>query len=508
DHTWTSPGTYSVQLRVTDDESQTDNIDEPLEISITPPETGNLIWAKSAGGAVGLDEGHGITKLSDNSTVVTGQFMGSATFGQGEPNETVLTETGDQDFFIARYNTDGTLAWAKLAGGDGYVSGDGITTLPDNSIAVTGAFSGSATFGPGEPNETILTYAGGWDIFIARYNPDGTLAWAKRAGGGGYYFDKGSGITTLSDDSTVVTGYFSGSATFGPGEPNQMVLTSAEHRDIFIARYNPDGTLAWAKRAGGDYWDEGNGITTLPDDSTVVTGTFADSATFGPGEPNQTVLTTAGIFGFFIACYNPDGTLAWAKRAGGDDHNYGNGITTLSDNSTVVTGRFEHSATFGEGEANQTVLTSAGWYDIFIARYNPDGTLTWAKSAGGASWDEGNGITALPDNSTVVTGWFEESATFGPGEPNQTVLTSAGGYDIFIARYNPDGTLAWARSAGDSLNGYYAGDFGFGITALPDNSTVVTGIFEGSAIFGQGEPNETALISAGFKDMFIAHFAP
>jgi hypothetical protein len=105
-----------------------------------------------------------------------------------------------------------------------------------------------------------------------------------------------------------------------------------------------------------------------------------------------------------------------------------------------VTGEFYESATFGPGEPNQTVLTSAGDFDIFIARYNPEGTLAWAKCAGGPDgydiWDErGLGITTLSDNSTTVTGNFSGSATFGLGEPNQTDLTSAGGADIFVARF-------------------------------------------------------------------------
>ncbi|MCX6645584.1 MAG: hypothetical protein NTY09_04395, partial [bacterium] len=316
----------------------------------------------------------------------------------------------------------------------------GITALSDNSTVITGKYAYSATFGQGEPNQTILTSLGYTeDIFIARYNPDGTLAWAKSAGGADFD-DCGNGITTLSDNSTVVTGYIDGPATFGSGEPNQTVLSSSGYEDIFIACYNPDGTLAWAKRAGGSCsFDRGKGITSLSDNSTIVTGMFGESATFGPGEPNQTVLTCAGDYDIFIARYNPDGTLAWAKRAGGVSyyHDWGLGITTLSDNSTVVTGEFWESATFGPGEPNQTVLTSAGVADIFIALYNPDGTLAWAKRAGGGSYDWGNGITTLSDNSTVVTGEFEDSATFGPGEPNETVLTYFGSYDIFIARFEP-----------------------------------------------------------------------
>ncbi|MCD6218294.1 hypothetical protein J7L05_10635 [bacterium] len=497
-------GDYDLMIKSWDEETGIGLYDEFMtHVNHASPLDGNLIWAKRAGGT-NYDYGTGVTMLSDNSTVVIGYFLGSTTFGLGEPNETILTSAGSLNIFIARYNSDGTLAWAKRAGGPGTGGdyGTGIATLSDNSTVVTGYFYGSATFGLGEPNETVITSTGSLDIFIARYNPDGTLAWAKRAGGIAAAW--GLAITTLSDYSTVVTGCFGGSATFGPGESNETVITSAGGGDTFIARYNPDGTLAWAKRAGGIGGEGGNAITTLSNDSTVVTGLFTGSSTFGPGESNETVLNSAGglsYYDIYIAQYNPDGTLAWAKRAGGLDHDYSNGITTLSDNSTVVTGIFTGSTTFGPGEPNETVLISAsvGIGDIFIARYNTDGTLAWAKRAGGRSDDEGKGITALSDNSTVVTGKFAGTATFGPGEPNETILTSAGGFGIFIARYNPDGTLAWAKRAGGSS---------YGITTLSDNSTVVTGYFYGSTTFGPGEPNETILTSAGNWDIFIARFEP
>jgi len=460
----------------------------------------NLIWAKRAGGT-DKDRGYAITTLSDNSSEVTGNFWGTATFGEGEPNETVLVSDGNWDIFVARYNPDGTLAWAKRAGGTGTDSGFETTTLSDNSTVVTGRCSNFATFGEGEANETILVPYGYGDIFVARYNPDGTLAWAKSAGG--ETLNSGRGITTLSDDSTVVTGSFYESATFGEGEPNETVLVSTGVREIFIARYNPDGTLAWAIRAGGMHDDCGYGITTLSDDSTVVTGVFEDNAIFGEGEPNETVLVSEDDEDIFVARYKPDGTLAWAKRAGGETFDRGQGITALSDDSTVVTGVFEDNAIFGEGDPNQTVLVSADERDIFVARYNPDGTLAWVKRAGGRFSDFGYGVTTLSDDSTVVTGRFQNTAIFGTGDPNETVLESAGEWDIFVARYNPDGTLAWAIRAGGMHD-----DCGYGITTLSDDSTVVTGYFYEAATFGAGELNETVLESAGGKDIFIARFAP
>ena len=87
-----------------------------------------------------------------------------------------------------------------------------------------------------------------------------------------------------------------------------------------------------------------------------------------------------------------------------------------------------------EAKSKSDVLSMWQMQDLVLT---DSGNLHWAKSAGGASYyDSGLGITTLSDNSTVVTGKFRESATFGPGEPNQTVLISAGDDDIFVARYS------------------------------------------------------------------------
>ena len=462
---------------------------------------GYLQWAKRAG-APEYDFGSAITTLSDNSTVVAGTFVGTATFGPDEANATNLVSAGGSDIYIARYNPDGTLAWAKRAGGEEYDYGSGITVLSDDSIVAVGYFQLTSIFGQNDPNQTTLNSAGQYDTFIAHYAPDGSLVWVKRAGG--LDFDDGMAITALSDNSTVVAGHFETSCTFGPGEPNETILTSDGEHDIFVARYNTDGTLAWVKRAGGTLANYAYSVTSLTDNSTVIAGEFWGTVTFGLGETNQTILTANNLCDIFVALYNPDGTLGWAKRAGGSAVDYGKGITTLSDNSTVVTGHFKSTAVFGPGEPNQTYLTSAGNADLFVARYNPDGTLVWAKRAGGTALygDHGYGITTLSDDSTVVTGDFYESATFGPGEKNQVALTTnTGNMDIFVARYNPDGTIAWAKSAGGT---YY--DCSYGVAALSDNSTIITGYFQDSATFGSGEDSETVLISAGSWDTFVARF--
>jgi uncharacterized delta-60 repeat protein len=441
---------------------------------------GDLGWASSAGGG-GQDFGNGIAALSDGGALVTGRFLGTATFGAGEVNETTLTsDPASQDICVARYAPDGTLAWAKSAGANGkddLDEGNGIAAPTDGSAIVTGHFQGTATFGAGEANETLLTSAGSYDVFIAKYNPGGTLAWVTSAGGGN--FDVGHAVAILSEEideiiveSIVVTGRFQDTATFGAGEDNETLLTSAGSRDIFVAKYNQDGTLAWATRAGGSSFDEGNSVSTAPNGSILVSGSFLGTTAF-----DGTTLTSAGSVDIFVAKYNPDGTLLWATKAGGATEDRGTGVAALDDGGALVSGYFS---------------ASDGSYDVLVAKYNAAGTPAWVTEAGGTDSNAmAYSIAALPDGSALVTGSFDGTATF-----DGTALTSDGSLDVFVAQYDPDGTLIWAKRAGG-----VGLDEGFAVAALSEGNTLVTGDFEGEATF-----DGTTLTSAGLCDIFVARF--
>ena len=451
---------------------------------------GNVLWVVSAG-ETEYDEGRGVAGLADGSALVTGRVRREV--------DNVF------DIFVAKYSAEGTLTWWKTVAGSGNGSGSAIAALPNGSALVTGYFAATVTFGPGEPNQTVLSSAGDSDIFVAKYNPDGSLAWAKRAGGDGYMGDAGYGIAALSDGSAVVTGYFHDAATFGLGETNEVTVTSMGWTDAFIAKYNGDGTLAWAGSGGGTDFDSGGSAAALANGGALVTGWFKGAATFGGGDPNETLLTGATPQDdVFVARYNPDGTLAWAKSAGGGGGDVGSGIAAMSDGSAVVIGSSWGSITFNPGEPDETTLTGLGSTDFFLARYNPDGSLAWARSAGGSNADGGSSVAATADGNVLVTGYFENTATFGAGEPKETTLSLdlGGGCSVFVARYYPDGTLAWARGASAEMSE----DQGFGIAAAGDGTALVTGKFAGVAAFAPGEPGEILIQATGFYDVFVAKY--
>ena len=95
-----------------------------------------------------------------------------------------------------------------------------------------------------------------------------------------------------------------------------------------------------------------------------------------------------------------------------------------------------------------------------MAKYDASGDLVWAKRAGGTIADFASGIAVNGSGNSYVSGQFAGSATFGVGETSETTLTTAGGRDIFVAKYDASGDLVWAKRAGgtgaDSASGIAA----------------------------------------------------
>jgi hypothetical protein len=460
-----------------------------------------LNWARSAGGT-DHDRGLGIAVDAAGNSYVTGLFTGSATFGLGQGNETTLTSAGGtDDMFVAKYDASGALVWARRAGGgSGGDLGDAIAVDGVGNSYVTGRFFDSATFGPGEVNQTTLTSAGTLDVFVAKYDPSGSLLWVTSAGGPD--FEQGLGIAIDGVGNSYVTGSFDSEAVFGLGEDNETSLVG--FADVFVAKYDVDGALVWARSAGSpDDGDQGNAIAVDGAGNSYVAGWFASSATFGPGEGNETILDSDGSADVFVAKYDASGALLWARRAGGAGNDTTFGIAVDAAGNSRVTGGFSGSATFGPGDVNEAILVSGGSRDAFVARYDGSGSLVWAKQVTGADFQRGEAIALDGEGNSYVAGIFEESATFGPGETNETTLTSAGETeDVFVASFDSGGALLWARrDGGDDGN-----DLGQGIAVDGAGNSYVTGRITGSATFGLSEANETTLTSSGLFEIFVAKY--
>jgi len=485
--------------------------------------SGNLLWVRSAGSPATLDYGQALAVLQDGSVIITGNFSSRASFGLEDPNATHFWSEGETDIFIAGYDSDGALAWAKRAGGTGADECTGIAPLPDGSSFITGYFNNTASFGKGENNETSLTIEGTYeneDIFIARYNADGTLAWAKNAGGAGD--DRGVAVTTMQNGNAVFTGDFSYDAVFGKDEINETFFgldAGLFNNNVFLAMYAGDGSLVWAKCVKGANVAD---ITSEAGRGIFITGYFDWIAYFAQGEPIETLFTDAGMSTPFLARYNFDGGLEWARRVDTrytaanpyDGQSKGKNISITPDGTVLLTGQFAGEAVFGPGESEETILVSAGYVpydqynsvctDIFVARYSPDGELIRVWRAGDTTTDKGMGIQSLADGSFLLSGFFSNSLLLGEEQENETTLYSDLIYGTFLAKYDSAFEMIWAITAVENNNIPRT----MGMGATKDGSAFLTGDYGWEAWFDRDGPNSKWMLASGTKDIFIARFAP
>lgn len=179
--------------------------------------------------------GYAVATFSDGAFVVTGMFYGIATLGSGEANETTITgNPTPPDVFVARYNADGTLAWAKSASGIGGNSGMDVVAFDDGTATVMGGIQNLATFG----TFTIGSPAS-QGAFLAHYGPTSEVLNATFVASTLAVAVVATRMDALADKTVVITGYLSTSAIFGPGDPNQTTITPTGTADVFVAKYNP-----------------------------------------------------------------------------------------------------------------------------------------------------------------------------------------------------------------------------------------------------------------------------
>ena len=453
--------------------------------------------ATSAGGA-GNDAAYGMAALMDGSVIVVGIYEGDATFGAGEDTETTLiaTQFGYEDGFVARYDAACKLDWVHAIDGPGRQIPLGVAALPDGGTLVAGQFSETATFAPGELNEISLS-APGFDLFLARYDSAGSLVWARQAGGGVLVWV--GGVAALEDGRSWVTGSFEQDATFGPGESGQTALTGGGPGDLFLAHFRSSGDLEWVSRAIGPGIDDGNALDVLSDGSVIVAGEFGTTLTLGPGEgatpmlPGETTLDGAGDYDAFVAKFDPSGRLVWANGAGGAGYDEANGVAVLDDGSALVAGSFGDGATFG-------LETLPGVDEIFLARFASSGALLWVRSTVGSGFANASDVGALADGTAFVTGLFDGTITFGPGGPK---LRAESFRDIFVARYDPSGSPAWAARAGG-----LGDDMSYELAVHADGGVAIAGAFPRAATFFPGTAAATTITSAAGQDIFIAIYPP
>lgn len=378
-------------------------------------------WAVSAGDGSNVDQCYGIATDSQGNVYWAGSVRGTSQFGCG-----TITTGSNTAGVLAKYDASGNCLWVRsvLVTFDDALAYD-IAIDAEDRIYITGSYNGTAVF---SDSISLASYVGD-DIFVARYDVDGTCLWARRAGSSSN--DEARGIAVSAAGDVFITGFVGGfTVRFDP-----LQIASNNQRQVFVASYDSTGTLNWAKISTGIGQTKSSRGISVAGDRLFITGQFSYAIGEFDGLPISTTSNTGKAY--VLAC-DLDGHALWANSYASGDHE-GMGITADTLGSVFMVGRL-----WGSMFLPDDTLTSVSSNDDFmILKFDADGNYQWGKSTGSAQRDLSWRAAADGQGNVYVGVQFLNTVDFFG-----TSITSAGGEDIAILKMDGEGDVVWARRAG------------------------------------------------------------
>lgn len=271
-------------------------------------------------------------------------------------------------------------------------------------------------------------------------------SWARQGGGSGW--EHGDGVATDGSGNIIVAGtFYSSSLTL-----DTITLTKPDSTNprMFLAKYNPAGDILWARMAATSSTDgnQGYAVATDNNDNIYVSGElWGDTIAF---DGNTTVLPVSFGGASFLVKYSPDGTYRWVRT--------GLGARATEGVATDGSGNVYMSGIFNSGmEINGMPLSTSGaGYGIFIASYDTSGSFQWAKAThysfdgNGDPGALGKSIATDASSNVYLTGYFGADSIFF--DSTVYVANDTSSRNVFLAKYDVNGNVVWARGAEDALN--------------------------------------------------------
>ena len=184
----------------------------------------------------------------------------------------------DSDLALVKFYPNGTLAWNTTWGGSNTEMGLNIALDTANNSYCIGY---TRSFG-----------AGGWDLSLVKFYPNGTRAWNITWGGSS--LEIGYDVVVDPSDNVYCVG---NTYSFGKGGG-----------DLCLIKFYPNGTRAWNTTWGGYNGDAGSGVALDTAGNLYCSG--------------QTMSFGAGDLDFAAVKFYANGTRAWNTTWGGLARDY------------------------------------------------------------------------------------------------------------------------------------------------------------------------------------------
>lgn len=260
----------------------------------------------------------------------------------------------------------------------------------------------------------------------------------------GLYNSESTDITVDNSGNVYTTGWFEVNADFDPSASTYNLNSSAS-RTAYISKHDTNGNIIWAVKIGDSGYNQGNSIFIDSNSNIYITGYYQDTADFNPSATEVFNMTSNGVYDVFVLKLDNNGNFIWAKSFGGTSVDMGLDIAVRA-NGVYVSGRYQGTIDLDPG-ANTSNVTSKGSLDAFLVKLDENGDFLWGHSFGGTSNERAESIGLDSLGNVIALFFYNGTVDFDPSASTSN-LTSAGGSDAAIAKFDTNGNFIWAKSMG------------------------------------------------------------
>ncbi|MBK9285986.1 MAG: T9SS type A sorting domain-containing protein [Sphingobacteriaceae bacterium] len=319
-------------------------------------------------------------------------------------------------------------------------------------------------------------------------------SWGTYYGGSGVDYQRD--LDAEANGNVFIGGYTN--TSFGTG-----IATVGSHQssfggssyDAYLAKFNQAGVRQWGTYYGGTALDYGQGCAVDGSGNSFLsgyTGSFNNMST--PGA-HQSAFGGSSYDGFIVK-FNSAGVRQWGTYYGGTGLDYGQGCSADAAGNAYFTGYTTSSNNMTTAGVQQPTFGGSS-YDAFLVKFTSAGTRIFGTYMGGTGLDYGQDVTANGSGNAYITGYTSSGNNVSSAGAHQ--VSSGGGYDAYLVKYNTNGTRAWGTYYGGSST-----DYGFGVQANTAGDVVIGGY---TASFNNiSSPGSHQVSNGGGADSWVAKF--
>jgi catechol 2,3-dioxygenase-like lactoylglutathione lyase family enzyme len=414
-------------------------------------------WIFSGGGDKS-DKARGVAFDRQGNAFLAAETTGDSSFGS-------LTHrsAGGMDCVLIKLDPEGRPLWLRSIGGSAIDRAYAVACDEQGNAYITGHYESTDAIA----DNIKLPNAGSYDLFVAKYSPEGRLLWIRTGGGPGY--DYGHAITVDKKGHVIV----SGSLAAGGKLADKTSVPEGSPSAVFCAKYDAEGTLLWAKTTSGSLGGSGHGIATDGENDILIGGSLSGSGNlFGTEvKPEKTSA--------FVCKLDASGNILWHHLSKGSPSAVYHEITCDASGRVWAVGMFKGSVSI---DATTYTSTNDKDNDGIIVSLNQKGRVQWTKNMSGPATDYCLGVAVDEHGTAFVCGDFHGETTLAGKR-----LSSMGSGDLFIAAFDPAGNLDWLQQAGGAGN-----DSAYPIAFRAPDQLLIGGSISAPAALGKRELKQAA----------------